>query len=85
MTILGELQSDFCKNLTEFYQISLKIFPNLTDFSPQLMAYMANSGDPDQALCSAASDLGLHCSPMSQKGDARLIWVNIKIMLNQAF
>ena len=34
----GELQSIFCKNLTEFYQISLKNLPHLTDFSPQLMA-----------------------------------------------
>ena len=30
----------FCKNRTEFYQISLKNLPNLTDFSPQLMACM---------------------------------------------
>ena len=37
---MGELQSDFCKNLTEFYQISLKNLPYLTDFSPQLMACM---------------------------------------------
>ena len=34
LTILGELQSDFYKHLTEFYQISLK---NSTNFSPQLM------------------------------------------------
>ena len=40
MAILGELQSDFCKNPTEFYQISLKNLPDLTDFSPQLMACM---------------------------------------------
>ena len=26
---------------------------------------VANSGDPDQALHSAVSDLGLHCLPMS--------------------
>ena len=26
---------------------------------------------------SAASDLGLHCLPMSQKLDARLIWVKV--------
>ena len=25
--------------------------------------------------CCAASDLGLHCVPMSQKWDTRLIWV----------
>ena len=40
MTINTPLQSDFCKNLTEFYQISLKNLPYLTDFSPQLMARM---------------------------------------------
>ena len=37
---MGDLQSDVCKNLTEFYQISLKNLPYLTDFSPQLMACM---------------------------------------------
>ena len=26
---------------------------------------------------SAASDLGLHCFPMSHKKDARLLWVNV--------
>ena len=35
----------------------------------------ANSGDPDQTLHSVASDLGLHCWPMSHKKDARHIWV----------
>ena len=33
--------------------------------------------DPDQTPRSAASDLGLHCLPVSQKWDARLIWVNL--------
>ena len=36
----------------------------------------ANSEDPDQTPHSAASHLGVHCLPMSQKWDARLIWVN---------
>ena len=36
----GEFQSDFCENLTEFCQISLKILVNLTDFNPQAMACM---------------------------------------------
>ena len=35
---------------------------------------LANNEDPDQMSRSAASDLGLHCLPMSQKWDARLIW-----------
>ena len=26
---------------------------------------------------SAASDVGLHCFPMSHKKDARLIWINV--------
>ena len=37
----------------------------------------ANSEDPNQTPHSEASDLGLHCLPMSQKWGARLIWVNI--------
>ena len=36
---------------------------------------LANSEGPDQTPRSEASDLGLHCLPMSQKWDARLIWV----------
>ena len=35
----------------------------------------ANSGDPNQTPHSVASVLGLHCSPMSHKKDARLKWV----------
>ena len=35
-----------------------------------------NSEDPDQTLHSMASDLGLHCLPMSHKKGARIIWVN---------
>ena len=35
----------------------------------------ANSVDPDQTPHSAASDLGLHCLPMSLLWDARLKWV----------
>ena len=46
--------------LFNFYSISNSLF------------LLANSEDPDQA----ASDLGLHCLLMSQKWDARLIWVN---------
>ena len=35
----------------------------------------AKSKDLDQTPHNAASDLGLHCLPMSHKRDARLIWV----------
>ena len=37
---------------------------------------IANSVDPDQTPHSAASDLGLHCLPMSLLWDARHKWVN---------
>ena len=36
----------------------------------------ANSIDPDQTPRSAASDLGLHCLPMSHLWDVRHKWVN---------
>ena len=35
----------------------------------------ANSGDPDQMPCSAASDLGLHCLPITLLRVFRLQWV----------
>ena len=38
---------------------------------------LANSGDPDQTPRCAASDLGLHCLPLSHKKDARVIWVEL--------
>ena len=38
----------------------------------------ANRGDPDQMPHSVASDLGLHCLPMSHKKDARHIWVKLQ-------
>ena len=42
----------------------------------------ANSGDPDHTTCkTAASDLGLHYLPMSQKKDARYKWVKNAIIL----
>ena len=39
----------------------------------------ANSGDPDQTPHSVASDLGLHCLPMSHKKDASHIWVKMQL------
>ena len=36
----------------------------------------ANSEDPDQTLHSAASDLGLHCLPVTLLGVSPLQWVN---------
>ena len=37
----------------------------------------ANSEDPDQTPHSAASDLGLHCLPITLLGVSRLQWVNL--------
>ena len=37
----------------------------------------ANSGDPDQTPCSAASDLGLCCLPVTRLGFSSLQWVNV--------
>ena len=33
-----------------------------------MVELFANSGDPDQLLCSAASELGLHCLPIKHLG-----------------
>ena len=39
----------------------------------------ANSGAPDQMLHSAASDLGLHCLPITLLGVSQLKWVKVNI------
>ena len=41
----------------------------------------ANSGDPDQMRHSAASDLGLHCLPVTHLGDSSLQWVKFPFCL----
>ena len=41
----------------------------------------ANSRDPDLTPHSVASDLGLHCLPLSHKKDAGYIWVKKAIIL----
>ena len=40
-----------------------------------MVALFANSGDPDQMLHSAASDLGQHCLPFTLLGVSSLQWV----------
>ena len=44
----------------------------------------ANSGDPDQMPCSTASDLGLHCLPITLLRVSRLQWVNIVYSIHQS-
>ena len=41
-----------------------------------MVELFANSGDPDQTTLSAASDLGLHCLPVTLLGVSRIQWVN---------
>ena len=41
----------------------------------------ANSGDPDQTPHSMASDLGLHCLPITLLRVSRLQWVNLTTLL----
>ena len=40
-----------------------------------MVELFANSGDPDQMLCYAASDLGLHCLQSTLLGVSRLQWI----------
>ena len=46
-----------------------------------MVELFATSGDPDHMPHSAASDLGLHCLPVTLLGVSRLQWVNIPIQL----
>ena len=41
----------------------------------------ANSGDPDQTPHSAASDLGLHCLPITILLVSPLQWVNVLLLM----
>ena len=45
----------------------------------------ANSVEPDQTPHSAASDLGLHCFPLSFSWDARHKWVKFSFMTDSNF
>ena len=43
-----------------------------------MVELFANSGDPDQTPHSSASDLGLHCLPVTHLGVSNFHWVNAK-------
>ena len=49
----------------------------ITIFLVEISEFIANSVDPDQTLHTVASDLGLHCLPMSLLWDAWHKWVKI--------
>ena len=44
-----------------------------------MVELFANSGDPDQMPHSVASDLGLHCLPITLLGVSSLQWVKMVI------
>ena len=43
-----------------------------------MIELISNRGDPDQTPHSAASDLDLHCLPITHLGVSRLQWVKLK-------
>ena len=43
-----------------------------------MVVLLANSGDPDQTPHFAASDLGLHCLPVTLLQVSRLQWVKVE-------
>ena len=45
-----------------------------------MVELFANSGDHDQTPPSAASDLGLHCLPVTFLGVSRLQWVKYSVL-----
>ena len=52
----------------------------LFSFNQIFRLLLANSGDPDQTLRFAVSNLVLHCLQVSNKDHTRLIWVNIDMI-----
>ena len=59
--------------------VSIPDLCTLTYFQILIEILQANSGNPDQMLSSAESDLGLHYLTTSNKKDARLIWVEMNV------
>ena len=57
--------------------MSVVFFPNFVLFVIEIS--VTNSADLDLTPHNAASDLGLHCLPMSHKREARLICVKFHI------
>ena len=49
----------------------------------EIYVFNTNRADPDQTPRFAASDLGIHCLPLSFLWDARYNWVKDKMYCNQ--
>ena len=54
----------------------------LLSFIVEILVLNANSVDPNQTPCSAASDLGLHYLPMVLLWDARHTWFNLSVRID---
>ena len=50
-----------------------------------MVELFANNGDSDQTSHSVASDLGLHCLPITLLEVSRLQWVNNVMLLSKIF
>ena len=49
-----------------------------------MVELFANSADPDQTPRFAASDLGLHCLPVTRLGVSSLQWVKIRVHIEDS-
>ena len=65
------------ESISKFRVIGWYFFSFLFKFKKKTQA---NSREPDQTPHFEASDLVLHCLPMSHRKDARLIWVKTNIV-----
>ena len=68
--LFGTVHFQLKECVVSFYDLPVYHFIEIPEFN-------ANSVDPDQIMCSMASDLGLHCLPLSLLWDARYIWINV--------
>ena len=50
-----------------------------------MVELFTNSGDPDQMQHSVASNLGLHCLPVTCLGVSSLQWVNTEFSIESFF
>ena len=68
-------ESIFDFRYVRLYDVDIPIFRKMVEL-------FANSGDPDQMPPSAASDLGLHCLPVTHLRVFSPHWVNFLVVIN---
>ena len=64
----------FISRISGAWLVFIIMFVEISEFN-------ANGVDPDQMPRSAASDLGLHCLPVSLLWDAMLKWIKLETAL----